>query len=205
MLLLKKENEILNILNKSKPWTTGPSELLRHGLKHIKENTPFDLRIAMISIDNSIEIMLKTYILLPKRITGSYLKRKQKNDICNSFSSLLSYFYKNVMEKFSEIDPNEIEWYHRIRNALYHEGNGITVELKKVEEYACIAKKLFKNLFETTVNGIPMVSLEEFFSYWVNLINTFIRYCEIKLKLKNPTSFEDLFKCFFDHELITNR
>jgi len=36
-------------------WVNGPLELLEHGIKHIKEGNEFDLRIAMISIDNSID------------------------------------------------------------------------------------------------------------------------------------------------------
>jgi hypothetical protein len=51
-----------------KPWITGPRELLVHGLQHLDLATDFDSRIAMISIDNSVELMIKTYLGLPKRI-----------------------------------------------------------------------------------------------------------------------------------------
>ena len=29
--------------------------------------------------------------------------------------------------KLAGIDLGEIEWYHRLRNQLYHQGNGLTV------------------------------------------------------------------------------
>ncbi len=41
----------------------------------------------------------------------------------------------------------EIEWYHRLRNQLYHQGNGLTVERDKIEVYSELANLLFVNLF----------------------------------------------------------
>lgn len=65
----------------------------------------------------------------------------------------------------------EIEWYHRLRNQLYHQGNGLTVERDKVEVYAELANVLFANLF-----GIRLVEPEDdskavlgnFMLAWVN-------------------------------------
>lgn len=52
-----------------KPWTSGPKELIKHAISHLHEkSSDFDLRIAFISIDNSVEVMIKTYLGLPKRI-----------------------------------------------------------------------------------------------------------------------------------------
>ncbi len=52
-----------------KPWMSGPRELLIHGLQHLDSDIDFDNRMAMISIDNSTELMIKTYLGLPKRIS----------------------------------------------------------------------------------------------------------------------------------------
>ena len=52
-------------------------------------------------------------------------------------------------EKLTGVSLDEIEWYHRIRNQLYHSGNGITVEIARVQTYLSLAKTLFQNLFET--------------------------------------------------------
>ena len=49
--------------------------------------------------------------------------------------------------KLTGIDLGEIEWYHRLRNQLYHQGNGLTVERDKVTIYAELANTLFANLF----------------------------------------------------------
>lgn len=54
-------------------------------------------------------------------------------------------------QKLTGIDLGQVEWYHRLRNELYHQGNGLTVERVKVDVYAELAKLLFKNLFGTDV------------------------------------------------------
>ena len=45
-----------------KPWIEGPLELIKHALEHLKLETGFDNRIAMISIDNAVELMIKIRI-----------------------------------------------------------------------------------------------------------------------------------------------
>lgn len=47
-------------------------------------------------------------------------------------------------DKLTGIELGDIEWFHRLRNQLYHDGNGITVEKEKVETYAAISKILLK-------------------------------------------------------------
>ena len=46
----------------------------------------------------------------------------------------------------------DIEWYHRIRNTLYHESNGVTVDKEKVDSYLQIAVILFNSLFNEAFN-----------------------------------------------------
>lgn len=154
----------------SPPWIDGPGELLKHGLHLLEDDTDTNRRLAMISIDNSVELMMKTFLGLPKRITGISLSRKEFQEINNSFNDLLDALEKYAGEKIEGIDLGEIEWFHRLRNELYHQGNGLTVEREKVEVYAQIANLLFKNLF-----GFELVSnqsrssvlLGEFMEAWL--------------------------------------
>ena len=44
----------------TKPWAAGPRELLNHAFEHLAKGKPFDFRIAMISIDNAVELTIKT-------------------------------------------------------------------------------------------------------------------------------------------------
>ncbi|MBC7821772.1 MAG: hypothetical protein IAG10_33210 [Planctomycetaceae bacterium] len=129
------------------PWRQGPLELLNHGLEHLRAGSDFDYRIAMISIDNAIELMIKTYLGLPPRITGIRLTRTKREESNVSFPALLDALTEVAPDKVTMTNLGIIEWFHQLRNQLYHQGNGITVEKKHVESYAEIAKTLFELLF----------------------------------------------------------
>jgi hypothetical protein len=152
-------------------WATGPGEILRHGLNLLREDTDVNRRLAMISIDNSVELMIKTYLGLPQRITGLKISRKDYQNFAESFPSLLDALERFASNKINGIDLGEVEWYHRLRNQLYHQGNGLTVERDKVEVYAELANLLFENLF-----GFRLVEPEDdatkllgdFMSAWVD-------------------------------------
>jgi hypothetical protein len=131
------------------PWASEPGEILQHGLSLLKKDSDVHRRLAMINIDNAVELMIKTYLGLPKRITGIQLGRDRFREISESFPRLLDALEEHAPEKLSGIELGIIEWYHRLRNELYHQGNGLTVERDKVEVYSEIARLLFKNLFGT--------------------------------------------------------
>jgi hypothetical protein len=162
-------------MNIDKPWISGPRELLVHGIQHIDLNTGFDYRIAMISIDNSVELMIKTHLGLPKRISKiEGITRKKYEEITSTFPNLLDGIEEFSGDKLNGIDLGDIEWFHRLRNQLYHDGNGITVEKEKVEAYAEIAKILFGNLFgieieETGNENLHHSLVGEFIKEWANL------------------------------------
>ncbi|WP_439185777.1 hypothetical protein [Carboxylicivirga taeanensis] len=158
-----------------KPWISGPRELLVHGIQHLDLDSGFDYRIAMISVDNAVELMIKTHLGLPKRITKiEGLTRKKYEEITSTFPNLLDGLEEFDSSRLNGIDLGDIEWFHRLRNQLYHDGNGITVEKEKVEAYAEIAKILFNNLFgveieESGDETIHHSLVGEFIKEWVNL------------------------------------
>src|SRR5947209_1251175 len=133
------------------PWASGPGEILQHGLSLLQKDSDVNRRLAMISIDNAVELMVKTYLGLPKRVTGLQIGRDKFREISESFPKLLDALETHASDKLDGVDLGIIEWYHRLRNELYHQGNGLTVERDKVEVYAELAKLLFKNLF-----GFPL-------------------------------------------------
>ena len=153
------------------PWAAGPGEILRHGLELLKRDTDTNRRLAMISIDNAVELTIKTYLGLPTRITGLKISRNEYQDFSESFPKLLDALEKHASDKLNGVDLGDIEWYHRLRNQLYHQGNGLTVERDKVEVYAELANALFTNLF-----GFRLVQPEDdktallgnFMIAWVN-------------------------------------
>jgi hypothetical protein len=154
------------------PWTSGPGEILRHSLELLREDSDTNRRLAMILIDNAVELTVKTYLGLPKRVTGLQIGRKELAEISESFPALLDALERHGSKLIAGIDLGEIEWYHRLRNELYHQGNGLTVERDKVDVYAQLANALFKNLF-----GVALVepvgksdrTLGEFLSLWTEL------------------------------------
>lgn len=138
-----------------KPWTTGPKELLDHAKVHLQEDSDFDRRIALISADNAVELMMIAYIEQPKRYSGVQISRRRIDDAKSSFPSLLDAMEEFASDRLDGIDLSEIEWYHRLRNQLYHGGVGLTVETQKVQVYLQLAINLFDSLFGLTPSECP--------------------------------------------------
>jgi hypothetical protein len=154
------------------PWATGPGEILRHGLGLLRADSDTNRRLAMISIDNAVELMVKTYLGLPKRVTGLQITRREYQEAAESFPALLDALEKHSPAKLDGIDLGTIEWYHRLRNELYHQGNGLTVERDKVEIYAELANVLFRNLFGEELmehRSARTELLGQFLAAWVEL------------------------------------
>jgi hypothetical protein len=51
------------------PWVNGPKEILKHGLDLLKKDSDTNRRLAIISIDNSVELMIKTFLGLQNELT----------------------------------------------------------------------------------------------------------------------------------------
>jgi len=161
------------------PWATGPGEILRHGLDLLSRDSDVNRRLAMISIDNAVELMSKTYLGLPRRITGLSITRREYDEFAQSFPKLLDALETHAADKLDGINLGEIEWYHRLRNELYHQGNGLTVERDKVEVYSELANLLFENLF-----GFRLIEPEndrskllgDFMAGWIALERMLVKY-----------------------------
>jgi len=157
------------------PWSTGPSEILQHGLSLLHKDSDSNRRLAMLSIDNAVELTIKTYLSLPRRISGINLPRKEFQEISESFPQLLDTLEKYSADKLNGIDLGEIEWFHRLRNQLYHQGNGLTIDREKIEIYSELAKLLFYNLFGFHVEPNEENSHEllgKFLALWVEIERT---------------------------------
>src|SRR5260370_28936118 len=143
------------------PWASGPGEILRHGLELLRKDSDRKRRLAMIWIDNAVELMMKTFLGLPKRVTRLPITRKEFEECAESFPRLLDAMEKFASDRLVGVDLGNIEWYHRLRNELYHQGNGLTVERAKVEVYASLAKILFRNSFGVEVPELPETESNE--------------------------------------------
>lgn len=175
-----------------KTWASGAVELLNHAYTHMQENSAFDKRIAFISVDNAVELMIKTYLKLPKKFfPGSKPSRKEIEQAFNSFIEHLDLVTKYDNGKLSGIDPGDIEHYHRIRNQLYHDGTGLSVDEEYLKAYFTIGILMLKNLFDVDFNK-PLD--EKYYS-----ISTLIKiWNEVDKNLKdvieNHGIYEDTYK-----------
>ncbi len=165
-----------------KTWASGAIELLNHADQHISQKTAFDKRIAFISIDNAIEVALRTFISLPVKKSQINFSSKEKEDIGNSFPKLVSLVFSRAESKLSGLDDSDIEHYHRIRNQLYHEGTGLSVDELYLRTYREIANVLLENLFSIKMNlsNSQDISVENLVRLW-NQIQILIKQ---KMKTK---------------------
>lgn len=154
----------------TQPWAAGPKEILGHGISLLRKDSDKNRRLALLSVDNAVELTIKTYLGLPKRINGINVPRKDYAEFSESFPKLLDALEQYAAPKISGIELGEIEWFHRLRNQLYHQGNGLTVDRDKVEIYSELAKILFESLFDEPLSFAPEDQhqlLGEFLAAWV--------------------------------------
>src|SRR6476646_82103 len=109
------------------PWASGPAEILQHAFELSRRNTDASRRLALLTTDNAVELMIKAYLGLPKRVTGINLPKKEYDEISDSFPRLLEALERVAHAKTDAFDLGAVEWFHRLRNELYHNGNGLTV------------------------------------------------------------------------------
>ncbi|MFW9873694.1 MAG: hypothetical protein ACFFG0_11360 [Candidatus Thorarchaeota archaeon] len=195
-------------------WIPGSVELLNHGIKHIKESAEdknFDFRIAMISIDNAVEVTLKTFITLNRRTLR--IGYKTFKDAMRKFPAMLDLLLNHCPEKISADELDAIEMFHMIRNNLYHQGTGINVDREIVERYSVVAEELISRLFDVEVGKdfeIESVSdisslYSEFLIIWrdieVNLQN-FALTKELIPQTPRPLTIKNILTTLFRNELI---
>jgi hypothetical protein len=148
-------------------WASGAVELLRHADSHIHLETAFDRRIAFISVDNAVETLIRTFLSLPSSRSGVKVPRKDIEAADNSFPGLTALLWQYAGTKLTGIDDADIEHYHRIRNTLYHEGTGLSVDQQYLLAYRQIAVLMLKNLFGVDLGEPrPAPTLERLIVLW---------------------------------------
>jgi len=156
-------------------WASGALELLRHADSHIKLDSAFDSRISFISIDNSVETSIRTFLSLPQKISGIKFPRKDIDDAGNSFPKMVDLLFKQASSKLVGLDEGDIEHYHRIRNQLYHNGTGLGVDERYLLAYRQIAAVLLDNLFGVEIPPqLNEATLENLILLW-NQIEQFLK------------------------------
>lgn len=65
---------------------------------------------------------------------------------------MVNLLNEKANNKISGIELSDIEFYHRLRNQLYHDGTGLSVDKNHLEAYKTIGELLLKNLFNIEFN-----------------------------------------------------
>ena len=130
-----------------KTWASGAIELLRHADSHVDLESAFDKRIAFVSIDNCVEICIRAFLALPEAKSRVKVPRGEVEAASSSFPKLVELLFLYVGSRLTGIDEHDIEHYHRIRNHLYHDGTGLSVDDQYLLAYRSIASLLLNNLF----------------------------------------------------------
>ena len=131
------------------PWLSGPAELISYALKHFqdKDNKDFNRRIAFLLLDIGVETLFKTFLTLPEDVTHAETEYHRRRKAANgNFHDLIIGIKAAASSRLKDDVLSHIEFYHNIRNNLYHQGSGITVTAENVHGYAKEATYLLKTL-----------------------------------------------------------
>lgn len=139
------------------PWQLFPSELIRYALDHLRRPSEFDQIVGFLLLDVGVETLLKVFLLLPEEVTKtnmSYHDRKKAAE--GNFHELLKGVKKAAKTAgylLQGINLEHVEYFHGLRNKLYHAGNGITVQGDHAEQYKSIAMDLLDRLLGVDVKA----------------------------------------------------
>jgi hypothetical protein len=138
------------------PWQAVPTELIRYALIHLHRPSDFDQRVAFLLLDVGVETLLKVYLLhVPERVSGttmSYNARKKAAE--GYFHELLKGVQEAAGDRMDGVDLDHVQYFHNIRNQLYHEGDGVSVSADKAREYASVAVKLLQRLLSVDLEEL---------------------------------------------------
>lgn len=146
-------NERSSKRDPSGPWLTLPVGLFADACRRLKAESDIDRTIGYILLDVATETLLRTYLSLPSEVTGAAGKFEDRMKVAqsNSFRNLLKGVQNASHGVFEHKLLEQVQHYHNIRNKLYHDGTGITVNRQSAEEYAHLVEGLFDLLFGFTL------------------------------------------------------
>ncbi len=131
-------------------------DLLYHARSHmdfLDIESGYDRRIAFTSVDNAVEMICKVHLRLPSSyFPGGKPHRNTIEQASRGFSSALQLCYKISPARLNSVSLERVEFFHRIRNSLYHNGARLSVEKADLETYGTVARTLAKQLLAVDVD-----------------------------------------------------
>ncbi|WP_025566116.1 hypothetical protein [Psychromonas sp. SP041] len=133
-------------------WQKAPVKIVLEAIKHSKNKNEEDNLIAFLLLDVGAEMLFKTYLGLPKKITGAITSEDERYNITRKGFHDVVEGVKNSRQGISVKDLARVEFFHGIRNKLYHQGNGLAVHSSHLLEYIDVLKILFKQLLKVELD-----------------------------------------------------
>lgn len=125
------------------PWSHGAVEALAYARAIAVSSDDASRRVAFLLIDNAVELGLKTYLRLsPAKRGGVRITVEEPR-----FPELLVKMAVLFPDGFAGLDGDKLDHFHRLRNALYHHGNGFSPDRVQVDAYLETAEALLRELF----------------------------------------------------------
>ena len=135
------------------PWQHGPTELISYALEHMHGDTDFDRRLAFLLLDVGVETLFKTYLTLPEEVTGTAMPFGKRKDAAEgNFHELVRGISVAAGARLAGYNLAHVQFYHDLRNKLYHQGNGVTVPTNQVKSYAELATNLLGVLLDVDLS-----------------------------------------------------
>jgi hypothetical protein len=218
--------------SKRLPWQITASKLIEFAKKFRDTNDDFERQVGYLLLDVGVETIFRTYITMPNVKTEIGFKKREdvakrviEKDVIADTKISLSIFDEISFHKLVEVvkqianqtvsdnDLEKAEYYHSIRNKIYHQGDGIVPTKQNFEEYLTLAESFLQSLLILDLNQLDPTYdfgddyIGHLFSVSQNKID-FARFQQevaVATAIHHPeyalSSFEDKFKEFW-HEFV---
>ncbi len=170
-----------------KPWQIMPAKLIKLGVSHADKDTDFDHQLAFLLLDIGVETVLKTYLVQKKQIVENI-----------SFPDLLSKVRNEVQKSKIEVDLESIDYFHKVRNKLYHQGDGVKPTNENLKRYSELAEEVISSLLGVDISEVELdseyiiwdergpIEVRRAYGYLQKRMDYFHRSCGLVTELIKP-------------------
>lgn len=123
-----------------KPWQVLPTRVISLALEHAQQKTDFDHQLAFLLLDVGVETTLKTYLIN---------KRQDVEHI--GYPVLVERCEEELRKDKLQVPLDEVVYFHKIRNKLYHQGDGVKPTDENLSKYGELAKQILRVLLDIEV------------------------------------------------------
>jgi len=123
-----------------KPWQVLPAKIVQLANEHASKNTDFDHQLAFLLLDVGVETALKVY-LINKKLDVEKIY----------FSDLIKKVKEELAKENLDAELDDVEYFHKVRNKLYHQGDGVKPTSENLHRYSELASKLLKILINVDI------------------------------------------------------